>query len=153
MPSSTDGNTRLRILIKTAGLSEELTWLTREQAGFLPTHITNPHVHRVSKYDAGNKLGYPFLIYVNDDNGPPFSVVWYNNQWHECLHDQRSREPFLGKVKGIVNQTDVPKVEDEEPPDEAAQSERPEDSEDEPQNQETRNAPAIIDPSGPGSPY
>ena len=110
-------------------------------------------MHLVSKFDQGNKLGYPFLVYINDDHGPPFSVVWYNNRWHECQHDRRTREPYLGRIRREVSEGDVPTTMGEDTPDEAEQSERPEDSEDEPTNQETRHAPAIIDPSGPGSPY
>ena len=106
-----------------ASSSQQLTWLTREQAGTPPSHITNPHVHLVSKYDAGNKLGYPFLIFVNDDISPPFSVVWYNNQWHKCLHDRNSREPYLGPTKDVVSQFNQAKEPNEETPDESTHSE------------------------------
>jgi hypothetical protein len=92
-------------------------------------------------------------VYINDDHGPPFSVVWYNNQWYECQHDRRTREPYLGRIRREVSEGDVPTTTGEDTPDEAEQSERPEESEDEPTSQEIRRAPAVIDPSGPGSPY
>ena len=94
-----------------------------EQAGTLPSHITNPHVHLVSKYDAGNKLGYPFLIFVNNNISPPFSVVWYNDQWYKCHHDHNSREPYLGPIKEEVSQFNWTKEADEDTTDESTHSE------------------------------
>ena len=106
-----------------ASSSQQLTWLTREQASSLPSHITNLYIHKVSKYNAGNKLGYPFLIFINEDISAPFSVVWHNNRWHKCLHDQNSREPYLGSAKEEVSQFDKAKTVDKDTTDKSMHSE------------------------------
>jgi len=129
-----------------SGSESQRMWLEIDHLTYIPLTISNPHIHFVEVNDKQNKRRYDMLVYMPPNKAPAFTVVWYNNQWHECYSKAKTYRPFLGPIRAEVHTSDVvEESQPDEPPEESTT-----DDEREPEST-FRYAPATIAPSGPGS--
>ena len=73
-----------------SGSESQRTWLEIDHLTYIPTAITNLHIHFVEADNKQNKRHYNVLVYAPPNKAPAFAVVWYNHQWHECYSEART---------------------------------------------------------------
>ena len=74
------------------------TWLEIDHLTYIPTAISNPHIHFIGTNNKQNKRCYNMLVYAPLNKAPAFTIIWYNGQWHECYSEAKTYRPFLGPV-------------------------------------------------------
>src|SRR5216683_780009 len=130
-----------------SGSESQCMWLEVNHLTYIPSAISNPHIHFVEANNKQNKRHYDVLVYAPSNKAPAFAVIWYNGQWHKCYSEVKTYKPFLGPIQIEVHVTDVA---EENQPDKPTAEESMTEDEQEP-NTTFRYAPATIDTSGPGS--
>ncbi len=87
------GNIRLYLSFITAnpsGTESQRTWLEIDHLTYIPSTLTNPHIHFVEANNPQNKRRYDVLVYAPPSKAPAFAVIWYNHQWHECFSEAKT---------------------------------------------------------------
>src|SRR5712671_6922514 len=114
------------------------TWLPINQLLSIPdTHQNHPQLLHIDTTDPRNHRRYHYLSW--QVTHPPTAVVWSNGYWYEFHHSPTSGQPYHEGHQIEVYPTPVyPETKDESVPSIDVQ---------------IRSIPAVIEISGPGSPY
>jgi len=123
------------------------TWLKVNHLTYIPPYLSNENIRLVEANNKQNKRHYNVLVYIPSRKHKPYTVVWHNNQWHECYSKARTYRPYLGPFRDKVHATDTIKTnQTDEPAEEDSTSE-----DDREQDHSICHTPATIKVSSPGS--
>jgi hypothetical protein len=124
-----------------AGSNRE--WLPIEELTNVPTsHQNHPQITLVAEDYPTNARGYAYLRW--EVTHPASPVVWRNDKWYTLRHSKHTGHPYHAGEQIDVYPTPTYAAANKDEDNELAEDLT---------NLQIRSTPAIIDPSGPGSPH
>jgi len=138
------GDTRIKLLIKTASSSKKTTrqWIDKAALHTLPMLQPDSRIREIDTDDGQNKYGYLYNVYYPEDpSKPPVGVVYHKEKFYQFYHSMTTGNPYLGDQCKEANHFEL--LEDDSSTETGG---------DEQLTLQIRNSVVSLNPGDPGSP-